>query len=146
MRTGRLSIGRGHQVGGPAAPGPRLSIVAPTRPEAPVPPPSVSPEYQPVHDRLSALERLARLHDQGALTDAEFAAEKAMLLARHTDELVLNEPLLAPAPPRGPTLLGRLFGWRFIPVGIVAGLALSFASQPRETTRFFEESLRLFGA
>jgi hypothetical protein len=106
----------------------------------------VSPEYQPVHDRLTALERLAKLHDQGALTDAEFAAEKAMLLARHTDELVLNEPLLAPAPPRGPTLLGRLFSWRFIPVGVVAGLALSFASQPNETMRFFEETLRLFGA
>lgn len=146
MRTGRLNISRGHQAGVGAAPGPRLSIVAASQPEAPVRPVPVSPEYQPVHDRLAALERLARLHDQGALTDAEFAAEKARLLARHTDELVLNEPLLAPAPPRGPTLLGRLFSWRFIPVGIVAGLALSFASQPNETTRFFEETLRLFGA
>lgn len=146
MRTGRLSISRGHQRGGSASLGPRLSIVARGEPEAGTKALPVSPEYQPVLDRLTALERLARLHDQGALTDAEFAAEKAMLLARHTDELVLNEPLLAPAPPRGPTLLGRLFSWRFIPVGIVAGLALSFASQPRETTRFFEESLRLFGA
>ena len=146
MRTGRLSISRGHQAGGAAAPGPRLSIVASTQPEMPSQPTFVSPEYQPVHDRLTALERLARLHDQGALTDAEFAAEKAMLLARHTDELVLNEPLLAPEPARGPTLVGRLLGWRFIPVGIVAGLALSFASQPDETMRFFEESLRLFGA
>ena len=65
MRTGRLNISRGHQAGGAAAPGPRLSIVASARPETPVQPPSVSPEYQPVHDRLSALERLARLHDQG---------------------------------------------------------------------------------
>jgi uncharacterized membrane protein len=31
-------------------------------------------------DRLRALERLQRLHDQGALTDEEFAAEKARLL------------------------------------------------------------------
>jgi hypothetical protein len=32
-------------------------------------------------DRLGELERLADLHDRGALTDAEFAAEKARVLA-----------------------------------------------------------------
>jgi hypothetical protein len=146
MRTGRLSIRRGTPLGDAAAPGPRLSIVTGAAPEIVPKTHPVSPEYQPVHDRLTALERLARLHDQAALTDAEFAAEKAMLLARHSDELVLNEPLLAPEPARGPTLVGRLLGWRFIPVGIVAGFALSFAAQPRETMRFFEEALRLFGA
>ena len=31
-------------------------------------------------DRLAALERLGRLHDQGALSDEEFAAEKAQLM------------------------------------------------------------------
>lgn len=31
-------------------------------------------------DRLEALERLARLHESGALTDAEFAAEKRRIL------------------------------------------------------------------
>lgn len=31
-------------------------------------------------DRLDALERLARLHATGALTDAEFAAEKRRIL------------------------------------------------------------------
>ena len=31
-------------------------------------------------DRLEALERLARLHETGALTDAEFAAEKGRIL------------------------------------------------------------------
>jgi hypothetical protein len=30
--------------------------------------------------RVAALERLALLHDRGALTDAEFAAEKAGLV------------------------------------------------------------------
>ena len=33
-------------------------------------------------DRLEALERVARLHDQGVLTDEEFAAEKAQLVRR----------------------------------------------------------------
>ena len=136
MRTGRLSISRGHS-GESAAP--RLSIVA--RGE-PVP---VSPEYRPVHDRLSALERLARLRDQGALTEEEFAAEKSAILG-DPQELVLNEPLLAHEPTRRPTLLGHLFGWKIIPVGLVAGLALSYASQPRETLRFFGDALSLFGA
>ena len=30
-------------------------------------------------DRVSKLERLSRLHEQGELTDEEFAAEKAAL-------------------------------------------------------------------
>jgi hypothetical protein len=33
-------------------------------------------------DRLAALERLGRLHEQGVLTDAEFAAEKARLVGQ----------------------------------------------------------------
>ena len=33
-------------------------------------------------DRLAALERLGRLHEQGALTDEEFAAEKAQLVGQ----------------------------------------------------------------
>ena len=142
MRTGKLSISRGRGSSGPISSGPRLSIVArgPAAPE-----PMLSPEYRAVHDRLSALERLARLHEQGALTDEEFASEKAAILGPAPDELILNEPLLAPEPRRTPTLIGRLFGWKIIPVGIVAGLGLSYASQPRETLRFFDELLRLFG-
>ena len=143
MRTGKLSISRGPRLGEPTSTGPRLSIVAREEPAATVPA-AVSPEYRPIHDRLTALERLARLHEQGALTDEEFAAEKAGILGH--GELVLNEPLVALEPTRGPTLIGRLLGWKIIPVGIVAGLALSYASQPRETVRFFEGALSLFGA
>jgi hypothetical protein len=33
-------------------------------------------------DRLAALERVARLHEQGVLTDEEFAAEKARLVGQ----------------------------------------------------------------
>jgi hypothetical protein len=39
-----------------------------------------SPAPPAEDERLAALERLQRLHDQGALTDEEFAAEKARLL------------------------------------------------------------------
>jgi Short C-terminal domain len=42
---------------------------------------SRQPEAAPQEDRISALERLARLHDSGALTDAEFEREKTSLQA-----------------------------------------------------------------
>ena len=35
---------------------------------------------RPSDDRISQLERLAKLRDQGALTDSEFQAEKARIL------------------------------------------------------------------
>ena len=35
---------------------------------------------EPEHERLDEMERLAQLHDRGALTDEEFAAEKSQLL------------------------------------------------------------------
>ena len=141
MPTGKLAISRGHQraeAAQPAAAGPGMPV---------------SPEYLLVNDRLSALERLTRLFEQGALSAEEFATEKAIILRLPADELVLREPApvsFSPASPsrraRGPSLLGRMLGWWLLPIGIVAGLALSFASQPGETVRFFDEALRLFGA
>jgi hypothetical protein len=44
---------------------------------SPVPPP---PAVAPSGDRTGELERLAKLHDAGALTDAEFGAAKAHVL------------------------------------------------------------------
>jgi hypothetical protein len=129
-------IARGHEV----AP-PHLALVESDGPSRPV-----SPLYKPMHDRLGALERLARLHAQGALTDEEFAAEKALILERHPEELILNEPLLPAESVPKPSLIDRLFGWRLIPVGCAAGLALSYAAQPQQTLRFFNDALRLFGA
>jgi hypothetical protein len=46
--------------------------------QTPVPPPASA--EPPVEDRIARLERLARLREQGALTDEEFAAEKARVL------------------------------------------------------------------
>lgn len=143
MRTGRLIISRGHQLG-EAPPPPRP---APPRRE-PQPP---LPLYPEIGERLTALERLARLFEQGALSPQEFAAEKALILGRFGDEAVLarvSPVSFVPAPPprRRPSLLGRLLSWKLLPVGLVAGLAFSFASQPRETAAFFEDLLRLVGA
>jgi hypothetical protein len=156
VEAGQRSISRGHQVEEARAAAPRLARglrppeKAPSEPlakPAQLPAPA-SQEYQLVHDRLTALERLTRLFEQGALSAAEFAAEKALVLKPPADELVLETPSQVwqpPASPRGPSLLGRLLSWKVLPAGLAAGLALSYASQPRETMRFFEEALRLFG-
>lgn len=176
MRTGKLNISRGHQLGEATISTPRLSLVpceepagpAPVSvaereappvpaPAAPVPqtmaPAPSSPDYLVVHDRLTAIERLTRLRDQGALTVEEYAAEKAIVLGLPADELVLHAPAPAdwpaappPRPARGPSLLARLFDWKLVPLALAAGLGLSYASQPQETLRFFDEALRLVGA
>jgi hypothetical protein len=78
MRTGRLSISRGHQLQGtPDGPAPpQLSLVPQPAPAEPAPP--ASPDYHAVHDRLTSLERLTRLFELGALSAEEFA-----LIKRH---------------------------------------------------------------
>lgn len=149
MRTGKLSISRGYQAADSAPAAPRLTLVPrepePVRTKAKPAPAPVAPEYRPAHDRLAALERLARLAKQGALTPEEFAFEKAHLLG-HAAEAPIEHRPAAPTPrPPGPSLVGRLFSWKFLPVGLAAGLGLSFASQPQQTLRFFDEALRLLG-
>lgn len=151
MRTGKLSISRGYQAADPAPAAPRLTLVPrqaePVRAKAKPAPAPVTPEYKPAHDRLAALERLARLAKQGALTAEEFAFEKARLLGHFAAEAPFENSAPSPSPRApGPSLVGRLLGWKFIPVGLAAGLALSFASQPQQTLRFFDEALRLLGA
>ena len=151
MRTGRLSISRGGPEG-EYRQAPRLAVVPKAEPaqlEAPAEP--LSADYLLVHDRLTALERLARLRDQAALTAEEFAAEKAIVLGLPADELLLPEAAAVEAlgigrSQRGPSLVGRLFAWRILPVGLAAGVAFSYATQPQETLRFFDQALRLIGA
>jgi hypothetical protein len=54
------------------------------RPAPPTTPPShprrPPPAYAPPPDSIAELERLARLHESGALTDQEFTAAKARAL------------------------------------------------------------------
>lgn len=64
-----------------AAQQPAPQDTAPPPPPPPPPPPAPpGPAAAPV-DRISALKELADLKSQGVLTDEEFAAEKARILA-----------------------------------------------------------------
>jgi hypothetical protein len=47
----------------------------------PAPEPQYAPAPAPAPDRIEQLTQLAALKDSGALTEAEFEAEKAKLLA-----------------------------------------------------------------
>ena len=56
-----------------------------TQPPPPQPPPAYAapppaPAPAPATDTIAELEKLARLHDSGALSDEEFAATKARVL------------------------------------------------------------------
>jgi len=96
-----------------------------------------------VHDRLTALERLDRLHEKGALSAAEFTAEKEAILGLPADDLLLHTA--AALPPRSPSLVGRMLDWRLLTVGIVAGLALGIATRPQDLLGALDRAARLFG-
>ena len=115
------------------------------RPE-PLPLPAVPRQDGPASDihlvdyRLAALERLSRLRDKGALSLEEFAAEKALILALPAGELELvPEQMIRP---RGPSLLGRLFGWRMIAAGIGAGLIFSYVTAPQDLLGLVDRASR----
>lgn len=147
MRTGKLAISRGHQLSKP----PHLSLVPEALAESRGAP--ASPDYHLVHDRLTSLERLTRLFEQGALSAEEFAAEKMLILGLPADELVLREaapvhfvPAEPRRPQRGPSLIGRMLSWKFLAVSLVAGLGFSYGTQPEETIRFLDQAMRFVGA
>jgi hypothetical protein len=141
MRTGKLAISRGH----PSPDPPHLALV-PAEAE-PAPP----PRHDLVEHRLTSLERLTRLYEQGVLTADEFIDEKALILGpRAADHEQGAAPVhFVPAAPRptqrGPSLLGRMLGWRFLLLSLAVGIAFSFAVQPDTTTHFFTQLLRALG-
>ena len=50
--------------------------------KAPVQPPQVFTNQWPANDPTEAIEKLAKLHEQGILSDEEFQQKKAELLAK----------------------------------------------------------------
>lgn len=146
MRTGRLSISRGNRAEPKAAPvSPHLALIPAGAEPAPV-------HHGLVEHRLTSLERLTRLYEQGALTIEEFLAEKALILGRPPQgpDRVPGGPVhFVPAAPRtprrGPSLLGRMLSWQFLLLSLVAGIGFSFAIQPDTTSRFFSQLFRALG-
>lgn len=100
-------------------------------------------DYQLVRERLDALERLSLLRDIGVLSPEEFAAEKALVLRLPAEELLLDEEHMLPR--RGPSLLGRLFGWKMLLVGAVVGLGLSAYTAPQDLMKLADSASRLIG-
>jgi hypothetical protein len=152
MRTGRLAIAKGYQLAASAEPAPPLLALVPEAdaPAAPAPNsgPAESPDLHKVQDRLSALERLTRLYEQGVLSADEFLDEKALILGRRIEE---KGPVgFSPAQPRrpvpGPSLIGRMLNWKFLLLSLVIGLGFSFVTQPDATLRAFDQAVRYFGA
>ena len=150
MRSAKPNISRGHELL-ERRPSPGVALVASA--SAAVQPKPVeafpeSPDYGRVHGRLHALERLTRLFEQGALSTEEFAAEKAMILRLPAEETTAPEAPARPrrAAPAGPSLTGRMLGWRFLSLSLAVGLAFSYWTQPRETLNYLDGALRLLGA
>ena len=139
MRTGKLNISRGSQFAEGRAEEPKLTLVPPTESSETD---GEADGHQAILERLDALERLARLRSLEMLSADEFAAGKRLLLAHSAEQgsAVPGENAV------GPSLVARMFSWKFLPIGLVAGLALSFGAQPQETVRFFDQALRMFGA
>ncbi|MEA3014893.1 MAG: hypothetical protein QOD42_3438 [Sphingomonadales bacterium] len=144
MRIGKLAISRGH----PSSEPPHLALVPARNEPAPEPAP---PPHDLVEHRLTSLERLTRLYEQGVLTVDEFIEEKALILGRRAANPVEGAapvhfvPAAPRAPRRGPSLVGRMLGWRFALLSLVVGIGFSFAIQPDTTSRFFTQLWRALG-
>ncbi len=153
MPAGKLMISRGMPSAAESAPirlepEPKLRAV-PSEPEQARPAPvsvrhdGPAPDYQLVHFRLEALERLSLLRDKEALSAEEYEAEKSLVLRLPADELnQIQESIL---PPRGPSLLGRLFGWKLILTGLILGLGFVAFTAPQELMSLVDRLSRLIG-
>jgi hypothetical protein len=151
MPAGKLMISRGMPGAAQAAPvrlepEPRLrSVPAEPEPAQRAEPPvrldSAVPDYQLVQFRLEALERLSLLRDKGALSSQEYESEKRLVLRLPADELEeMRESIL---PPRGPSLLGRILGWKVILAGLVLGLGFVAMTAPQELAGLVDRFAKL---
>jgi hypothetical protein len=128
MRTGRLTISRGHEILA------RLERGVETAGPVSFQPSAAVTEIERLHLRLAAIERLARLVEQGILSHQEFREEKALVMGVTGEELLLTEVAPAEAAPPRPSLAGRLLHWRVALALGAAGLAWFWMAQPEQST------------
>jgi hypothetical protein len=107
---------------------------------APAQPPPT--DIQIANERMTALERLVRLYEQGALSVEEFAAEKMLILGDLPRAAPVHFVPDAPGRRRGPSLLGRILSWPFLLLCLAAGIGFSFATQPEATNRLVTQLWR----
>ncbi|MGF1550115.1 MAG: hypothetical protein ACFBQW_06235 [Sphingomonadaceae bacterium] len=137
-------VARGSAIRDAVAPQPRIRLrEEPRRPDVP-PQAGAWGEYRLVHDRLSALERLTRLVEQGALSPEEFAREKLAVLRLPAEPLLLEERAAPPAPVRRPSLLGRLLDFRLVAAAGIAGAALALFARPEPAADWLARALLFF--
>ena len=133
MRTGKLSISRGHELlREPPAPAP-----APPRPVS-FTPSRETGELHLIQVRLNALERLTRLVEQGMISLDEFKLEKSLVLRLTGEELLLTRA--APPPParaQAP-LAARIPRWTLVLIAPLAAFGASLWAAPAETMAWFE--------
>ena len=77
----RLAVGTAVVAGTAGAVSGHMANKQQQRAAAQAPPMAAAPEPAAEEDPYEALEKLGKLHEQGILTDEEFAAQKAKILA-----------------------------------------------------------------
>lgn len=157
MQGGKLIISRGMQAGAAARPQgeagqrPRPQLVhsddqvapKPALPQPPAATPAAAADYHCVRERIDALERLSLLRDIGVLTPEEFAAEKGLVLRLPAEDMLEQRESILPH--RGPSLLGRLLGWKLLVTGALAGLAFTAFTAPQDLTSLADRLSKLIG-
>jgi hypothetical protein len=133
MRTGKLSISRGHE----------LLRERPAPVQAPVRPVSFTPcgetgELHLIQVRLNALERLTRLVEQGVISLDEFKLEKSLVLRLTGEELLLTKAAPPPAPQRRASLAARIPRWTLALTAPLAAFGASLWAAPAQTMAWFE--------
>jgi hypothetical protein len=133
MRTGKLSISRGHQ----------LLRERPAPPQAPMRPVSFTPcqdtgELHLIQVRLNALERLSRLVEQGVISLDEFKLEKSLVLRLTGEELLLTKAAPPVAPRARASLAARIPRWTLVLIAPLAAFGASFWAAPAETMAWVE--------
>jgi hypothetical protein len=79
--SNRVSRRQGQRWAAQSQPEPQYQEPAPAAYEPPPAPALATAPAESSTDRITALKDLAELHEAGVLTDAEFSAEKARILA-----------------------------------------------------------------
>jgi hypothetical protein len=133
MRTGKLSISRGHELLRERP----VPVAAPVRPVSFSPSPETG-ELHLIQVRLNALERLSRLVEQGVISLDEFKLEKSLVLRLTGEELLLTRAAPPAAGPAGAPLVARLPRWTLVLAAPLVALGAFLWAAPAETLAWVE--------